>query len=57
MRKDDSNISSECKHTRNACGGRRRINKANRRNVKRMIQKLGNVVEWSKASVCKTEEH
>lgn len=57
MRKDDSNIKEWCKHTRNSCGGRRRVNKANRRNVKMMIKReFGSVVERPMASVCKTEE-
>jgi len=39
MRKDDSNVRSYCKHTGNVYGGRRRVNKSNRRNIKFKIYK------------------
>lgn len=39
MRKDLSNKNEWCKHTKNCWGGRRMINKANRRNAKKAINR------------------
>ena len=39
MRKDESGLSEWVKHTRNVYGGRRRVNKANRRNAKRKLRR------------------
>jgi|ETNvirnome_2_300_1030623.scaffolds.fasta_scaffold23217_4 hypothetical protein len=38
MRKDSSNVSEYAKHTRKRTGLRRRVNKAERANVKRRIE-------------------
>lgn len=39
MRKDESNVREWCKHTKNVYGGRRRVNKGVRKNVKLELKK------------------
>lgn len=39
MRKDGSGLREYVKHTRNVYGGRRRVNKANRRNAKSQLRR------------------
>ena len=39
MRKDDSKIHEWVKHTRNVNGGKRRVNKTNRRIAKKQLRK------------------
>lgn len=53
MRKDDSGLGEWCKHTGNVYGGRRRVNRVGRLNVKRHLQKVEKELEMVLCEECK----